>query len=193
LLSNTAELLANINSSEAALALSAGATELDIVINYPRLKTCDYETIYNELATLRSLAPRPVVLKLILETSQLTEAEIVAGCVLAASANFDFVKTSTGFNGRGASLDDVYLMRAAAKELAHREIGQRVNGKVVEMSVKASGGVRSLKDAMKMIEAGANRIGTSSGIWIMQEAREVVKNDQWARPDTSRLWPDEDY
>ena len=59
-----------------------------------------------------------MVLKLILETSQLTEAEIVAGCVLAASASFDFVKTSTGFNGRGASLDDVYLMHAAASELA---------------------------------------------------------------------------
>ena len=134
-----------------------------------------------------------MVLKLILETSQLTEAEIVAGCVLAASASFDFVKTSTGFNGRGASLDDVYLMHAAASELAKREIGRRVDGKVVPMSVKASGGVRSLKDAMKMIEAGANRIGTSSGIWIMQEAREVVNTDKWDRPGLSRMWPDEDY
>lgn len=83
-------------------------------------------------------------------------------------------------------------MRAAARELARRDIGQRgKDGDVLPMRIKASGGIRGLRDAMAMVEAGASRIGTSSGVWIMQEAREVMRSDGFQRPGTSRLWPDE--
>ncbi len=133
-----------------------------MVLNYPLLSGGDYDPTFREIAALRSLAPAPVVLKVILETSQLTQTAVIAACVLAAGARADFVKTSTGFNGRGASVDDVRLMRAAAA----RADSTRV------MQVKASGGVRSLQDMVRMLEAGAGRIGTSAGIWIMKEAME---------------------
>lgn len=166
---------------------------MDIVLNYPSLKAGSFEKVYNELATIRALATQPVVLKLILETSQLSSTEIIAASVLAASASFDFIKTSTGFNGRGASLDDVYLMRSVAIEMAKRKVGKTgSDGKITQMSVKASGGVRNLKDTLKMIEAGANRIGTSSGVWIMQETREAAKGED-SRPAVSRLYTDETY
>lgn len=113
-----------------------------------------YDEIFAELATLRSKVPPPVILKLILETSQLSRDNIIAACVLAQSACFDFVKTSTGFNGQGATIENVKLMKAVVGE---------------EMGVKASGGVRSLHDCVKMIEAGAERIGSSSGVAIMKE------------------------
>jgi len=144
--------------SEALQAIAAGASELDIVLNHSLLNSQTdsppYEKIYAELATLRSKVPPPVILKLILETSQLSRNNIIAVCVLAKSACFDFVKTSTGFNGQGATVDNVKLMKAMVGD---------------EMGVKASGGVRSLDDCEKMIEAGAGRIGTSSGVAIMRE------------------------
>lgn len=86
---------------------------------------------------------------------------------MAAAANFDFVKTSTGFNGAGASVDNVRLMAACCAHLgAGREDGRR-------MLVKASGGIRSLADAVTMLEAGASRLGTSGGVWIAKEAKEL--------------------
>ena len=123
-------------------------------------------SIYKELATLRLQTPQPVLLKLILETSQLDRVHIIAGCVMAAAANFDFVKTSTGFNGPGATEENVRLMAACCEKLA-------VDGKV--MRVKAAGGIRTLADAMKMIEAGASRLGTSAGVWIAKEAKEHLE------------------
>jgi deoxyribose-phosphate aldolase len=151
----------------------------------------DYSAIYKELASLRSLCPSPTVLKLILETSQLTLAQILAASHLAAAANFDFIKTSTGFNGRGASLEDVQLMVAAAEYLSTR---QKSNGgspvRARRMQVKASGGVRSLEGAVRMLEAGATRLGTSSGLWIMQEAR--TKSGEEKRPaGLTRLYTDD--
>ena len=122
----------------------------------------DYSAIYRELASIRSLCPAPTTLKLILETSQLNSAQILAASHLAAAASFDFIKTSTGFNGPGANLPNVKLMVAAAEYLASRKIGKK------KMEVKASGGVRDLDTAVKMLEAGATRLGTSSGLWIMQ-------------------------
>ncbi|KAF7187576.1 Deoxyribose-phosphate aldolase [Pseudocercospora fuligena] len=150
--------------SDVQISLSSGATELDIVINWTDLKKKQYEKIYTELSTLRTSAPPPVLCKLILETSQLTPEDIVAGCVLANAASFDFVKTSTGFCGGGAKEGDVRLMKTACEKLG--------NGK---MNVKASGGIRTLEDAVKMLEAGASRLGTSEGVWIAKEARERVE------------------
>ncbi|KAH7078874.1 hypothetical protein BKA63DRAFT_252965 [Paraphoma chrysanthemicola] len=149
----------------------------------------DYSAIYRELASIRSLCPQPVVLKLILETSQLNSQQILAASHLAAAANFDFIKTSTGFNGPGATLPHVQLMVGAAEYLAQQGVGRR------KMQVKASGGVRSLDTAVKMLEAGATRLGTSSGLWIMQEARgkvgEEKEKDQGGRPPQTRLYTDD--
>jgi deoxyribose-phosphate aldolase len=147
----------------------------------------DYSAIYRELASIRSLCPSPVTLKLILETSQLTSSQILAASHLAAAASFDFIKTSTGFNGHGATLPHVQLMVAAAEYLAARGVGRR------KMQVKASGGVRDLDSAVKMLEAGATRLGTSSGLWIMQEARKKVGEERGKRPGggVTRLYTDE--
>ncbi|KAJ4374248.1 hypothetical protein N0V83_002989 [Neocucurbitaria cava] len=132
----------------------------------------DYSAIYTELASLRSLCPAPVTLKLILETSQLTHPQILAASHLAAAASFDFIKTATGFNGHGATLPHVQLMVAAAEYLATQGVGRK------KMEVKASGGVRGLDSAVTMLEAGATRLGTSSGLWIMQEARKKVGEEK---------------
>lgn len=136
-----------------------GATELDLVLNYIRLKKEHYSDVYTDIAAVRNVAPHPVILKVILETSQLEESEIVAACVVAQSAGADFVKTSTGFNGKGASADDVSLMR-------------KVVGTC--MRIKASGGIKTLGDCVTMLEAGAERIGTSKGVWIMEEANALM-------------------
>ncbi|EUC34733.1 hypothetical protein COCVIDRAFT_20156 [Bipolaris victoriae FI3] len=133
----------------------------------------DYSAIYRELATIRSLCPK-TTLKLILETSQLSTTQILAASHLAAAASFDFIKTSTGFNGPGATLPHVQLMVGAAEYLAAKGVSRR------KMEVKASGGVRELDTAVKMLEAGATRLGTSSGLWIMQEARAKVGQEKVA-------------
>ena len=149
----------------------------------------DYSAIYRELASIRSLCPSPVVIKLILETSQLSAEQILAASHLAAAANLDFIKTSTGFNGPGASLPNVQLMVGAAEYLHRTGISKR------QMAVKASGGVRSLEDAVKMLEAGATRLGTSSGLWIMQQAREKVEQAGSGKggdkPGMTRLYTDD--
>ncbi|KAF1913988.1 hypothetical protein BDU57DRAFT_550486 [Ampelomyces quisqualis] len=149
----------------------------------------DYSAIYRELASIRSLCPSPVVLKLILETSQLNPRQILAASHLAAAANFDFIKTSTGFNGHGATLPHVQLMVGAAEYLTQKGVGRR------KMQVKASGGVRSLETAVKMLESGATRLGTSSGLWIMQEARTKVGEERGKqsgeRPPQTRLYTDD--
>ncbi|KAE8835402.1 hypothetical protein HRS9122_07672 [Pyrenophora teres f. teres] len=134
----------------------------------------DYSAIYRELASIRSLCPAPTTLKLILETSQLNSSQILAASHLAAAASFDFIKTSTGFNGPGANLPNVQLMVAAAEYLAAQRVGNK------KMEVKASGGVRDLSTAIEMLEAGATRLGTSSGLWIMQEARAKVGEEKVA-------------
>ncbi|KAF2691742.1 aldolase [Lentithecium fluviatile CBS 122367] len=141
----------------------------------------DYSTIYKELASIRSLCPSPVILKLILETSQLSDSQILAASHLAAAANFDFIKTSTGFNGPGATLPHVRLMVTAAEYLSSktpRNKGSPVRGNGKLMKVKASGGIRSLEDARKMLETGAQRLGTSSGVWIIQEGRRASESEK---------------
>lgn len=136
-----------------------GATELDLVLNYTGLKMGRYSEVYTDIAAVRNVAPHPVILKVILETSQLAESEIIAACMVAQSAKADFVKTSTGFNGRGASEKDVSLMK-------------KVVG--TSMRIKASGGIKTVKDCVTMLEAGAERIGTSNGVWIMEEANALM-------------------
>ncbi|KAL1631867.1 hypothetical protein SLS56_004229 [Neofusicoccum ribis] len=154
---------------EATSAITAGATELDVVINYPQLLSRSYAAVFDELVAIRA-ATSPTPVKLILETSQLQPSDIVAATTLAAFAGLDCVKTSTGFNGRGASVEDVRTMKAAIKAVGRGEGEGR-------MWVKASGGVRGLASAREMLTAGAERIGTSSGVAILKDAREVVGAD----------------
>ncbi|MBQ8032504.1 MAG: deoxyribose-phosphate aldolase [Elusimicrobiaceae bacterium] len=138
---------------EAADAIKNGADELDMVINMGALKSGDTQAVIDDILAVRK-ATLGHTLKVIIETSQLTDEEKKIACQLATQANADFVKTSTGFNGGGATVHDVALMR---------------NTIAPNMQVKASGGVRSLADAQAMIAAGATRIGTSGGVQILEE------------------------
>lgn len=128
-------------------AIRLGAREIDMVVSVGALKEEDYATVLNDIHEVVEAA-RPYPVKVILETSLLDTRQKVAACVLSVEAGAAFVKTSTGFGGGGATVEDIRLMRAV--------VGPTVG-------VKASGGVRTREDALKMIAAGANRIGTSSG------------------------------
>ena len=152
----------NSSLSETTSAVAAGAKELDLVIPYTLLHTSSspestsYPSLYHTISAVRSAAPSPIILKTIFETSQLSVKEIVAASLIAKEAGVDFVKTSTGFNGRGASIEDVRVMKTIVGD---------------EIGVKASGGVRSAEDLVKMVEAGATRVGTSGGVGIMEGAK----------------------
>ena len=141
-------------------------------MNWPQLKEKNYEYVYNDIASVRSVAPHPVILKVILETSQLSQFEIVAGCKISQSAGADFVKTSTGFNGPGATLHNVKLMKSL--------VGDSVK-------VKASGGVKTVQDCMAMTKAGAERIGTSNGVHIMNEINSMTGEVTQPEGATHRL------
>ncbi len=136
---------------ETELVLKQGADEVDMVINVGMLKANNDDYVYNEIKMLKD-AVGTKVLKVILETCLLSDEEIVRACRLAKDAGADFVKTSTGFSKGGATVHAVKLMRETV-------------GK--DMGVKASGGVKTHEDLLAMVEAGANRIGTSNGTKIV--------------------------
>jgi deoxyribose-phosphate aldolase len=137
---------------ETKQAVVDGADEIDMVINVSRLKAKDYAYVLNDIKEVVKNAAGKTV-KVILETSLLTQEEKIKACELTLQAKAHFVKTSTGFSTGGATVEDVALMR--------KIVGPN-------FGVKASGGVRSLEDMDKMVKAGATRIGTSSGVKIMQ-------------------------
>ena len=137
---------------EAEACLLAGADELDVVLNLGWLKAGSLKAVTTELRLLREAAP-DAVLKLILETCYLEDAEKNTACRLALDAGWNFVKTSTGFGKGGATLADVRLMKKAVGE---------------KMQVKASGGIRDLDAALAFIDAGADRLGTSSGLALVE-------------------------
>ncbi len=146
-----------VKALEARQALRDGATELDMVINVGALKSADHATVLEDIRLVREVAHEGgAILKVIIETALLTDAEKVTACELSKQARADFVKTSTGFSTAGATSQDVALM---AQAVDHR------------LGVKASGGVRSAADAKNMIAAGATRIGASVGIQIVREMR----------------------
>jgi deoxyribose-phosphate aldolase len=144
-----------VKAFEAAEAVKDGADELDMVINVNALKSKDYHTISAEIKGVVEKGEGRTV-KVILETCYLTPEEIVKASELAVLAGAHFVKTSTGFGTSGAKIEDVQLMK--------KTVGDRAE-------VKASGGVRTYEDAVKMVEAGATRIGTSNGVDIVQKGR----------------------
>lgn len=144
--------------AETEKAIEFGAQEIDMVINIGALKGGDFEFVEQQVAAVVQAAHNHRALcKVIIETSFLTDEEKILVCEFAVRAKADFVKTSTGFSGSGATVEDVALMR--------RTVGPSVG-------VKASGGIRSYADAVRMIEAGANRIGASNGVKIVLEAEE---------------------
>jgi deoxyribose-phosphate aldolase len=140
---------------EAEQALRQGAHELDIVMNIGALKSGDRLLVKTEMRSLTDLAHRQgALLKLILENALLSQEEKILACALAADAGVDFVKTSSGLAETGAVASDVALMRGV--------VGLRIG-------VKAAGGIRTAAQLMEMVDAGANRIGTSASVQIVQE------------------------
>ncbi|GMU91545.1 MAG: deoxyribose-phosphate aldolase [Candidatus Hydrogenedentota bacterium] len=144
---------ARIKVEEAREAVKSGATELDMVINIGALKSGFPSFVEREIAAVVKAVDN-VPLKVILETSYLTTEEKIAVCEMAMRSGAAFVKTSTGYGRAGATAEDVALMRQV--------VGSR-------LGVKAAGGIRSYADAMAMITAGADRIGTSTGVAILRE------------------------
>ncbi len=138
---------------ETKQAIEDGATEIDMVINIGRLKSGEDEFVKRDIEAVVNAAKGKALVKVIIETSLLTNDEKERACRLSVEAGADFVKTSTGFSTGGATVEDVKLMREV--------VGPNVG-------VKASGGVRSAEDAKQMIDAGATRIGASSGVAIVQ-------------------------
>lgn len=149
-----------VKAFETKDAISNGADEVDMVINIGQLKAGNLDYVKEDIKSVVDAANKEALVKVIIESSLLTEDEVVTASRLAQEAGADFVKTSTGFNGGGASVEAVALMRLTVGE---------------DMGVKASGGVRSYEDAKKMIEVGATRIGASSGIAIVNG--EVSESD----------------
>lgn len=149
-----------VKAFETKDAISNGADEVDMVINIGQLKAGNLDCVKEDIKSVVDAANKEALVKVIIESSLLTEDEVVTASRLAQEAGADFVKTSTGFNGSGASVEAVALMRLTVGE---------------DMGVKASGGVRSYEDAKKMIEVGATRIGASSGIAIVNG--EVSESD----------------
>ncbi len=150
--------LPEVKAFEAKVAVDHGADEVDMVINVAALKAGDYPAVLQDIRAVREAidkAPKRVILKVILECALLSDEEKVAGAILAKAAGADFVKTSTGFGPGGATVEDVRLLR--------RTVGEG-------MGVKAAGGIRDYETALRMIEAGASRIGASRGVQIIQGA-----------------------
>jgi deoxyribose-phosphate aldolase len=144
-----------VKAYEVEQVAQLGAHEVDMVINVGRLRDGDFRAVYRDiLAVVDAARDNGLLLKVIIETALLDVDQKIAACIISKEAGADFVKTSTGFNGGGATVEDIARMR--------RVVGPH-------LGVKASGGVRSLDEALQMIAAGATRIGTSSGVRIVQE------------------------
>jgi len=149
--------LPEVKAFEATKAMENGAEELDMVINLSALKSGDHELVKQDVAAVVDVKRlfKEAIVKVIIETAYLTDEEKIIACKLVKEAGADFVKTSTGFFGKGATVEDVRLMR--------QTVGK-------QMGVKAAGGIRTYTDAVAMIQAGANRIGTSTAVQIIEEA-----------------------
>lgn len=142
-----------VKAFETNNAIENGADEVDMVINIAALKDKNDELVEKDIRAVVEAAKGKALVKVIIETCLLTEEEKVRACELSVKAGADFVKTSTGFSTGGATVEDVALMR--------KTVGENVG-------VKASGGVRNLTDVENVVKAGANRIGTSSGVKLVQ-------------------------
>lgn len=142
-----------VKAYETRDAIEKGAEEVDMVINIGALKDKNFNKVKEDIEAVVNEAKGKALVKVIIETSLLTEDEKIRACEISMEAGADFVKTSTGFSTGGATVEDVKLMKSVVGE---------------KLEVKASGGVRDLQTAKNMIEAGATRLGTSSGIAIVK-------------------------
>ena len=149
--------LTQIKALEAVKAVEKGAEELDMVINLSALKSRDYKAVRGDITAIVDVKrlSKEIVVKVIIETACLTNEEKTVACRLVKESGADFVKTCTGFFGKGATVEDVRLMR--------QTVGSN-------FGVKAAGGIRTYADAVAMIKAGANRIGTSTAVTIIEGA-----------------------
>lgn len=143
-----------VKTYETIDAINKGADEIDMVINIGALKDKDYKIVKDDIEAVVNASRTKAIVKVIIETCLLTDEEKKKACELAMEAGADFVKTSTGFSTGGATIEDVKLMKSVVGD---------------KLEIKASGGVRDLKSAKEMIEVGATRLGTSSGIKIVKE------------------------
>ncbi|MEG0584147.1 MAG: deoxyribose-phosphate aldolase, partial [Cetobacterium sp.] len=133
-------------------AIKNGADEVDMVINIGALKDKNYDLVFEDIKAVVDAANKEALVKVIIETCYLTDEEKVKACDLAVKAGTDFVKTSTGFGTGGATFEDIALMKSIVGDMAQ---------------LKAAGGVRDLETAMKYIELGVTRLGTSSGVELV--------------------------
>jgi len=136
---------------ETRLVINLGANEIDMVIAIGALKEHDYKKVYEDMKEVVEAA-EDIPVKVIIETGLLNKTEKIAGCELARRSGAAFVKTSTGYNTKGATVEDVMLMRTVVKD---------------EMGIKAAGGIRNLEKALALMMAGANRLGCSASIAIV--------------------------
>jgi deoxyribose-phosphate aldolase len=144
---------------ETDTVIKAGAEEVDVVMNIGALKSGDDALVQKELAAIVDLTKHQgVVSKIIIETCYLTQLEKIRACTLVSDSGADFVKTSTGFGTKGATVEDVQLLRKVGR---------------CNMGVKAAGGIRTYDDVLTMIAAGATRIGSSSGVQIIESRLET--------------------
>ena len=148
--------ISKVKALEAETAESQGANEIDMVINIGALKDSNLALVADDIAAVVKATSPEITTKVIIETCYLNDDEKTAACKIAVNAGADFVKTSTGFGPRGATVEDVALIR--------RIVGNK-------FGVKAAGGIRDYETLIKMIEAGANRIGTSASALIMNSLR----------------------
>lgn len=149
-----------VKALEANLAIKDGADELDMVINIGALKNKDYDAVKSDILSVLDASKGKAILKVIIETSLLNEEEKIKACEICRECKVDFVKTSTGFSSGGATAEDVALMKSI--------VGDKIE-------VKASGGVRDHETALKMIDAGATRIGASASVDIV--LKNISKNE----------------
>lgn len=154
------QMTSMMKAMEASEAVENGASEVDMVMNIGAFKSNDYNYVREDIEAVVEAVGGKIV-KVIIEAGYLNDDEVIKACEIAKRAGAHFVKTATGFGPAGATVYHVYLMRQAVGE---------------NFGVKASGGIRGLRDALLMIAAGANRIGSSSSVRIIEESRVVESN-----------------
>lgn len=144
---------------EANLAIKKGAEEIDMVMHIGKFKSQDYAYVLNDINQVKE-AIQPKVLKVIIETGLLTVEEIQKAATIIQKSKADFIKTSTGFFVRGASFEDIKIIKKVVKD---------------ELKIKAAGGIKNLEDLKTMVNLGASRIGTSSGVQLVNKQKVTTK------------------
>ena len=145
-----------VKAKEAETAIKEGSFEIDMVANIGALKSGDFKLVEEDIKAVRSAIGKEKILKVIIETAVLTNEEKIKATQIIMACGADFVKTSTGFGYSGATVEDVKLLK--------KVVGDKIR-------IKASGGIRDYETALKLIEAGASRIGTSSGVKIVEQSK----------------------